>query len=185
MTTPVQIQLDELARRVRALEEELERRGPVSAQAAPEPPVVAGDREAASGPAAAPSQPWPKPQPRPAPPASPPARPAPRPKPQPVDLEALLGGRLFAWIGGVAVVIGVVFFVATAIHNGWIGEGLRVALAFIGSTALFAAGAWLHERKDRTQASLLMIGAGVAALYASLTAGTNTPDEPIFRAPIA
>src|SRR5206468_9351608 len=143
------------------------RRRGVSAEPVPEPPPPAA-------PAPPPRAPWPKPhQPPTATPLPPRPQPAARPRPQPVDLEALLGGRLFAWVGGVAVVIGVVFFVATAIHNGWIGEGMRVVLAFVGSTALFAAGIWLHERKDATQASLLMIGAGVAALYASLTAATS------------
>src|SRR5690242_8758169 len=59
------------------------------------------------------------------------ARPASPPQPrEPLDLEELLGGRVLAWVGGVAVVLAAVFFLAMAIHNGWIDEPTRVVLAF-------------------------------------------------------
>jgi len=93
-----------------------------------------------------------------------------------VNIEELFGGRLLAWLGGIAVVLGVVFFVATAIHRGWIDEPTRIALAFLGSTALLVAGLWLHERRGQTQASLAMVAAAIAALYASLTAATSLYD---------
>src|SRR5690349_6917076 len=77
------------------------------------------------------------------PPAARPTRPAPTlPR---VDVEDLLGGRVLAWLGGVAVLIGVVLFVAYAVRIGWIDEPTRVVLAFLASTALLAGGYWLHE----------------------------------------
>lgn len=94
----------------------------------------------------------------------------------PVDLEQLLGGQLFAWVGGVAILVGVVFFVATAIHRGWIGEGMRVGLGFLGSSVLLLVGLWLHERRGQTQASLVAIGTAIAALYACLVAGSLVYD---------
>lgn len=113
----------------------------------------------------APIQPWPAPQPpRPRPPA--PAR-------EPLDLEELLGGRVLGWVGGVAVVLAAVFFVATAIHNGWIDEATRVVLAFAASAALVAGGVLLHERKGKTQAARATTAAGIAAFYASDTAATT------------
>src|SRR4051794_8675238 len=39
-----------------------------------------------------------------------------------VDLEDLLGGRVLAWVGGAAVLVGVVLFVAYAVRIGWIDE---------------------------------------------------------------
>jgi uncharacterized membrane protein len=93
-----------------------------------------------------------------------------------IDFEELLTGKLFAWIGGIAILVGVLFFVATAIHRGWLPIELRVALAFLGSTALLCAGVWLHEQHGRTQASLVATGAAVAALYASLVAATSLYD---------
>jgi len=101
------------------------------------------------------------------------ARPRPaRPAREPLDLEELLGGRVLAWVGGIAVVLAVVFFLAMAIHNGWIDEPTRVVLAFAASAALTAAGVWLYEAKGRTQAARAAVAAGIAAFYASNTAAT-------------
>jgi uncharacterized membrane protein len=93
-----------------------------------------------------------------------------------LDLEQLLGARLLAWVGGIAVVLGAVFFVTMAIHRGWIGEGMRVLLAFLCSTTLLGAGVWLHERQGRTQTAKIMVAAAIAAQYASLTAATALYD---------
>ena len=115
----------------------------------------------------------PQPQPRiyPPPPQQRPSRP-PAPAREPLDLEELLGGRVLAWVGGIAVVLAAVFFLAMAIHNGWIDEPTRVVLAFVASAALTAAGVWLYEAKGRTQAARAAVAAGIAAFYASDTAAT-------------
>jgi uncharacterized membrane protein len=103
-------------------------------------------------------------------------QPAPKATPQqprePIDLEELLGGRVLAWVGGVAVVLAAVFFLAMAIHNGWIDQPTRVVLAFAGSAALTALGVWLYEAKGRTQAARATVAAGIASFYASDTAAT-------------
>jgi uncharacterized membrane protein len=113
----------------------------------------------------------------PAPPAPPPQRPeVPRPPRPSFDLEELLGGRVLAWAGAVAVFIGVVFFLATAIRRGWIDEPTRVVLAYLGSTALLAVGLYLYERRGRTQAALAAVAAAIASLYASTTAATTLYD---------
>lgn len=93
-----------------------------------------------------------------------------------LDLEQLLGGRLLAWAGGIAIVLGAVFFVTMAMRRGWIGEGMRVLLAFLCSTALLVVGVWLHERKGQTQTAKIMVAAAIAAQYASLTAATALYD---------
>jgi uncharacterized membrane protein len=114
------------------------------------------------------------PAPAPAPwPAAAPAPPPPRPAREPLDLEEVLGGRVLAWVGGVAVVLAAVFFLAMAIHNGWIDEATRVVLAFAGSALLTAGGIWLYEAKGRTQAARVAVAAGLAAFYASDTAATS------------
>jgi uncharacterized membrane protein len=104
-----------------------------------------------------------------------PARPAPAPQPElrrEIDLEELLGGRLLALAGGVAVIVGLAFLVALAVEHGWLGEAARTVLALAGSAVLLALGAWLHERRGRTQASLAACGTGLAGLFLSLTAAT-------------
>lgn len=107
------------------------------------------------------------------PPPQQPAQPrAARPVREPLDLEELLGGRVLGWVGGVAVVLAAVFFLAMAIRNGWIDEPTRVVLAFAASAVLTTIGVRLYETKGRTQAARAAVAAGIAAFYASNTAAT-------------
>jgi uncharacterized membrane protein len=124
--------------------------------------LVARQAPPARPPTPFPATPFP---PRPSAPAGP-------PKP-PLDLEALLGGRVLASVGGVAVFLAAVFFLVTALRDGWIDEPTRVVLAFLGSTLLFLTGLWLYERKGQTEAALATVAASLAALYASDTAATS------------
>lgn len=87
--------------------------------------------------------------------------------------EELLGGKLLAWAGGAAFIVGVGFFLALAISNGWIGETARTVMAFVASAALLGGGVMLHEKKGRTQASLAIASAGIAGLFLSLVAATQ------------
>jgi uncharacterized membrane protein len=128
--------------------------------------------EALLGAGAAPAPPQPsrtEPVPQPAQPRAA----APPPRREPIDLEELLGGRVLAWVGGVAIVLAAVFFLVMAVHNGWIDEATRVVLAFVGSTALLLVGVWLYERRGQTQAPRAAVAAGFAALYASDTTATS------------
>jgi uncharacterized membrane protein len=84
-------------------------------------------------------------------------------------MEDVLGGRVLAWVGGLAVLLGVVFLFAMAASRGWIGEGARVALAALASTGLIVAGVWLHECKGRTDAALAALSAGIAAMFVTIT----------------
>jgi uncharacterized membrane protein len=148
--------IDRLEQLVEQLTRRLERLEGTSAPAAPPPPEPV----------------------RVAPPTPPPQRPAAPPAPArpSFDLEELLGGRVLAWAGAVAVFIGVVFFLATALRRGWIDEPTRVVLAYLGSTTLLALGLYLYERKGRTQAALAAVAAAIASLYASTTAATTLYD---------
>jgi uncharacterized membrane protein len=91
-------------------------------------------------------------------------------------LEDLLGGRVLAWVGGLAIFVGVIFFLAIAVDRGWIGVEARVALAFLGSTALLAVGLFLYERRDQTDAAVAAVATALGALYASLTYATSVQD---------
>jgi uncharacterized membrane protein len=85
------------------------------------------------------------------------------------SLEDLLGGRVLAWVGGLAVLIGVAFLFAVAVSQGWIGEGMRTLLAGAGSAALLGLGVWLHEHRGRTDAALAAVATGVSALFVTVT----------------
>ncbi|MDQ3644809.1 MAG: DUF2339 domain-containing protein [Actinomycetota bacterium] len=92
------------------------------------------------------------------------------------SLEDLLGGRVLAWLGGIAVVLGIVFLFAIAVSRSWIGETERSLLAGFGSLALLALGVWLHERKARTDAALASVAAGIAGLFVTLTVAAQVYD---------
>lgn len=84
------------------------------------------------------------------------------------SMSDLLGGRVLAWLGGIATLIGIVLFLALAISRGWIGQEARVGLAATLSCALMAAGTWLHGRRGRTEAAKAMVGAATAGLFSTL-----------------
>jgi uncharacterized membrane protein len=67
-----------------------------------------------------------------------------------LDLEQLLGGRVLAWVGGVAILAGLALLFALAVSRALIVEGARTAIGFVLSAGLVALGAWLHGRRGRT-----------------------------------
>jgi uncharacterized membrane protein len=110
-------------------------------------------------------------------PSSAPRAPAGQPAPEPAparprtSLEDLFGGRVLAWTGGLAVLVGVVLLLAIAVSHGWIGEGARTAMAGLISLALIGAGVWLQERRLRSDAALATAAAGIAALFVTVAVG--------------
>jgi uncharacterized membrane protein len=103
-------------------------------------------------------------------------RKAPAPRAPEIALEDLLGGRILAWVGGLAVVLAASFFVATAVRRGWIDIPTRIGLAFLGSSILVVLGAWLYEAKGQTQAAQALVASGISALYLTLVAATQVYD---------
>ena len=104
------------------------------------------------------------------------ASPAPPPTVDPprrerLDLEELLGGRILAWTGGVAVLAGIAFLLAIAVSRGWIGPAGRTFVAGTLSLGLIGAGAWLYEHRRRTDAALATLSAGLAGLFITVTVG--------------
>jgi uncharacterized membrane protein len=85
-----------------------------------------------------------------------------------IPLGDLVGGRWLAWIGGVAMLLGIVLLLALAVSRGWIDPTARVTMAAVASAALIGAGALLHARRGRTEAAVAMTGAGTAAMFATL-----------------
>ena len=88
------------------------------------------------------------------------------------DLESRLTGRLLAWVGAAAVVLGAVFFLSLAFSRGWIGPEGRVAMGLAGGAVFIGVGAWLFGRR---QAPLghVMVGVGLGVVSLSLFAGTR------------
>jgi len=85
-----------------------------------------------------------------------------------MSVSDLIGGRVLAWLGGAAVLLGLVLFLALAFSHGWIGQEARVAIAGLVSLALMTCGAWLHDHRGRTEAAVVMVGAATAGMYVTL-----------------
>jgi len=100
----------------------------------------------------------------------------PSPEPPGRDLEELLGGRVLAWVGGLAILLGIVFLFGIAIDRGWIDEPMRTVFGFLGSTSLLLAGVWLYERKGRSEAALAAVASALSGLYATLLVATQIYD---------
>jgi uncharacterized membrane protein len=90
-----------------------------------------------------------------------------------LSLEELVAGRVLAWVGGAATLLGIVLFLALAISRGWIGHEARVALAAAGASALTALGMWLHGHRGRTEASVVLVGTGTAGMFATLVVASE------------
>jgi uncharacterized membrane protein len=90
--------------------------------------------------------------------------------------EELLGGRVLAWVGGIAILLGIVFLLGIAIDHGWIDEPMRTLLGFLGSTSLLLTGVWLYERKGRTEAALAAVASSLFGLFATLLVGAQVYD---------
>lgn len=102
-----------------------------------------------------------------APPVSIPA-PLPRPvaKPQtPINLEQFMGAKLFAWVGGLALFLGVLFFVKLSIERGWISPELRTAIGFAVGIGLVAGGAVMHRRARYATLAHTLCATGIVVLY--------------------
>lgn len=170
----------DLERRLARLElrmGDVERRLGAPTAACPAPPARPAPVVAPPTPAAAP----------PAPPA-PPARPAtPRARWEPptlpaFDLERFLGGRVLAWVGGIAVLAGLALLFALGVSSGWIGPVGRTVAGTALSLALVLAGLWLHEHRDRTEAARAAVACGAGGLFLAITVAARVYD--LIPAPV-
>jgi uncharacterized membrane protein len=138
---------------------------PVLAQAAP-----AGETTAPPGspPAEGPARPE-RPSILPLPPTLPrPVLPAlPR-----INWEQFMGVKLFAWLGGLALFLGVAFFIKYSFERGWISPEIRVAMGFVTGLALLLTGLRLPRERYAVGVQSLS-GAGILILYADIFASCS------------
>ncbi|HEX8282402.1 MAG TPA: DUF2339 domain-containing protein [Pyrinomonadaceae bacterium] len=85
------------------------------------------------------------------------------------DLEAVIGGSWFSWVGIIAVTFGVAFALKYAFENEWVGPGARVALGALAGLALLGVGERLRHKGLRPYAYVLS-GGGILILYLSIFA---------------
>jgi uncharacterized membrane protein len=89
------------------------------------------------------------------------------------ELEERLTGRALAWIGGLALIAGAVFFVSLAFSRGWIGPEARVILGLAGGLFAFGLGAWLFEQERQRTVAHVLVAVGLGAVSVSLMAATR------------
>lgn len=87
-----------------------------------------------------------------------------------IEFERLFGGRVLAWIGGFATLLGLVFLMRSAVDSSWFTEEVRTLLAAFGSLALLVLGVWLHERKGRLEVARVAVAVAIPGLFATTVA---------------
>ncbi len=95
--------------------------------------------------------------------------PSPRPSLPAINWEQFMGVKLFAWLGGLALFLGVGFFIKYSFDQGWISPEIRVAMGFVTGLALLAGGLRLPRPRYAVTAQTLC-GAAILILYADIFA---------------
>src|SRR5438270_3313482 len=103
--------------------------------------------------------------------ASPPAR--------TIDWEQFMGAKMFAWVGGFALFLGVAFFVKYSFEHNLISPELRVAIGFLAGIALVVGGAAL-KRKENIVTAQTLCATGILILYAVTFACRSFYHFPFF-----
>src|SRR6266436_4467120 len=83
----------------------------------------------------------------------------------PINWEQFMGAKLFAWIGGLALFLGVAFFVKYSFEHNLIPPGLRVAIGFAVGVGLLIGGLLL-KRKENAVTAQTLCATGILVLYA-------------------
>jgi Predicted membrane protein (DUF2339) len=93
-----------------------------------------------------------------------------------IEFERVFGGRVLAWIGGLATLLGVIFLMRSAVDSSWFTEEVRVLMAAFGSLLLLGLGVWLHEKKGRLEVARIAVAVALPGLYATTVIATQTYD---------
>jgi hypothetical protein len=87
------------------------------------------------------------------------------PRRPPINWEQFMGAKLFAWIGGLALFLGVAFFVKYSFEHNLIPPELRVAIGFVVGASLLIGGVLL-KRKENAVTAQTLCATGILVLYA-------------------
>lgn len=93
-----------------------------------------------------------------------------------IEFERLFGGRVLAWIGALATLLGLVFLLRSAVDSSWFTEEIRTLMAAFGSLLLLGLGVWLHEMKGHLEAARVAVAIAIPGLYATTVVATQTYD---------
>src|SRR6266487_4409847 len=83
----------------------------------------------------------------------------------PINWEQFMGAKLFAWIGGLALFLGVAFFVKYSFEHNLIPPELQIAIGFTIGVILLIGGLLL-KRKENAVTAQTLCATGILVLYA-------------------
>ena len=86
------------------------------------------------------------------------------------DVESMIAGRWFNYVGILAVALAVAFFLKYAFDNNWIGPGGRVTIGLLAGAAMYPLSQWVYKRGYQYYSEGLA-GLGAGILYLSVWAG--------------
>ncbi len=90
-------------------------------------------------------------------------------------LEAWLEGRMLAVVGGIALLLGAVFFLSLAFSRGWITEPMRVLIGLIAGAGLLVLGEVAFSKLRGIDGHVL-VAVGLAIVSLALFAATRLYD---------
>lgn len=93
-----------------------------------------------------------------------------------IEFERLFGGRVLAWIGGLATLLGLVFLMRSAVDSSWFTEEVRTLLAAFGSLSLLGFGVWLHERRGYLEVARVAVAVAIPGLFATTVVAAQVYD---------
>jgi hypothetical protein len=88
-----------------------------------------------------------------------------KPTRPPINWEQFMGAKLFAWIGGFALFLGIAFFVKYSFEHNLIPPELRIAIGFVAGAGLVVGGLLL-KRKENAVTAQTLCATGILVLYA-------------------
>jgi uncharacterized membrane protein len=146
---------------------------PIS-RSAPEPAPEVKYSPAPSSPPRPAGAPPPPPvsRPPPPPPLHEPPRLPPPPPPipaKPFDWEAFFGVKLFAWIGGFVLFLGIVFLVKYSFENNLITPAMRVTIGTVVGLGLIVTG-WFTAARNFRVSGQSLCATGILVLYGNIFA---------------
>lgn len=94
--------------------------------------------------------------------------------------EQFVGVKLFAWIGGLALFFGIVFFVKYAFERDLIPPSVRVACGYGTAAVLMAAGYWFRKRQAYQVLTQTLSATGILAFYGVTYAAHAWYHFPVF-----
>src|SRR5262249_11904412 len=84
----------------------------------------------------------------------------------PIDWERFMGVKLFAWIGGLALFLGVAFFIKYSFDNNLVTPEMRMAIGYVLGAGLLVGGLVMW-RRDYEVLGLTLCATGILVLYAT------------------